>query len=139
MIKLEVDEKRYLSDALDGETIVMDMLQGRLFLLEAGAAVLWDRLLKGDTRETLMQAIESHYGSIVHAEAETFLNRLIALGLVSETNGDSVPLTDIAGLTWPTELGELALTEYDDMTSIITMDPIHDVDPSQGWPFKSRQ
>jgi hypothetical protein len=35
-------------------------------------------------------------------------------------------------------IGEFLVTQYDDMTSIITMDPIHDIDIQRGWPFKGK-
>jgi hypothetical protein len=151
MLRLQIDEKRYLSDTLADETIVMDMLEGRLFLFETGAAVLWNNLLKGSTKSVLLDEIESRYGHVALKEVDVFLERLMTLGLLSEVNGDEVLPSDVPVNTatdmtpnaqveqWPNELGELSLTEYDDMTSIITMDPIHDVDPNQGWPFESQK
>ncbi len=138
MARFEVDGARFLSDPLDGEIIVMDMLQGRLFLLEEGAAILWERVLRGQSREAIMAAIQSGYGSAEHTAAETFLNRLLALGLVTEDPSADGPLQEDAPDSWPPVLGEMRLTEYDDMTNIITMDPIHDVDPKRGWPFDGR-
>lgn len=138
MARFEVDGARFLSDPLDGEIIVMDMLEGRLFLLEQGAAILWERVLRGHSRESMMEAIQSAYGSADAAAAETFLNRLLALGLVTENPSADGRSQEDAPDTWPPVLGEMRLTEYDDMTNIITMDPIHDVDPKRGWPFDGR-
>ena len=138
MTRFDVDGARFLSDPLDGETIVMDMLLGRLYLLEEGAAILWDRVLRGQSRESIMAAILSRYGSDQHATADAFLNRLLALGLMSENRSADAPSPEDAPDSWPPVLGDLRLTEYDDMTNIITMDPIHDIDPQRGWPFEGR-
>lgn len=138
MARFDVDGARFLSDHLDGEIIVMDMLQGRLFLLEEGAAILWERVLSGQSRESIMAAIQSRYGGADYAAADGFLNRLLALGLVTENLSADGPSQKDEPISWPPVLGELRLTEYDDMTNIITMDPIHDVDPKRGWPFEGR-
>ncbi len=63
---------------------------------------------------------------------------MLALGLVTENLSADGPSQEDAPDSWPPVLGELRLTEYDDMTNIITMDPIHDVDPKRGWPFDGR-
>lgn len=136
MIRFDVDGKRFVSDPLDGETIVMDTVSGRLFLLEQGAAVLWESITKGAGRDALIAAVQSRGGTA--QDAVDFLDRLLALGLASEsTVDDGTALPDTTG-QWPAELGAFLLTQYDDMTSIITMDPIHDIDPQRGWPFDGR-
>ena len=136
MIRFDVDGKRFVSDPLDGETIVMDTVSGRLFLLEQGAAVLWDSITRGASRDALIAAVQSRGGAV--REAQDFLDRLLALGLASEAAvDDATELPDTTG-QWPADLGAFLLTQYDDMTSIITMDPIHDIDPQRGWPFDGR-
>ena len=63
---------------------------------------------------------------------------LIAKGLLTEVASPAPDGDAIGHAEWPADLGGLLLSEYDDMTSIITMDPIHDVDPQRGWPFDER-
>ena len=139
MLKFEVDSKRFHCDSQDGEVIVMDTVSGRLFLLEQAAAALWERLTKGETREAIISTIHLRYGPVEQAAAEACLMRLIKLGLVAEVvfNDENVRIESIDH-PWPAVLGEFLITQYDDMTSIITMDPIHDIDPQRGWPFEGR-
>ena len=54
MIRFEIDTKRFVSDPLEGETIIMDMVAGRLFLLEEGAATVWDHIVRGGARDELL-------------------------------------------------------------------------------------
>jgi hypothetical protein len=138
MSRFDVDGKRFVSDSLDGETIVMDTVSGRLFLLEQGAAVLWNGVTGGWTRDALIAAIETRYGYAERAAAEAFLARLADFGLFTENDEpreSEIPETPVQ---WPAVLGEFLVTQYDDMTRIITMDPIHDIDPKRGWPFDGR-
>ena len=134
-IRFEIDTKRFVSDPLEGETIIMDMVAGRLFLLEEGAATVWDHILRGRARDELLTLLGSRYGSEAVTGCETLLQRLCELGLVTEISTSHEGEIPAHSDCWPAVIGEFRLTEYDDMMSIITMDPIHDVDPNRGWPF----
>ena len=139
MIRFVIDTKRFLCDPLDGEVIVMDTVSGRLFLLEQAAAALWESLTKGETRESIISTINLRYGPVEQAATEACLMRLVELGLIAEVvlNDENVRM-ESTDHHWPAVLGEFLITQYDDMTSIITMDPIHDIDPQRGWPFEGR-
>ena len=138
MTRFEVDTQRFLSDPLDGEVIVMDTVSGRLFLLEQAAAAMWVSVCNGESRASILSTINSRYGPEQQAAVQACLDRLIEAGLATEVACDdplSLPPTD---QHWPPVLGEFLITQYDDMTSIITMDPIHDIDPQRGWPFEGK-
>lgn len=117
----------------------MDLLNGRLFLLEEGAAVVWDSLTGGLTLEALEATIRARYGDAAAEGLHEFVAGLLAKGLLAEASGTAPAAGHASDGDWPAEFGALRLTEYDDMTSIITMDPIHDVDPRRGWPFDERK
>ena len=132
------DPARFAVDTVDGETIVMDLVDGRLFLLEDGGAAIWDLLVGGVPLDVLEAAVEQRFGASVRDDVRTFVTGLVAQGLIAEGSdaGDTPAAAGVpAAPELPAELGELRITAYDDMTSIITMDPIHDVDPDRGWPF----
>ena len=132
------DPARFAVDTVDGETIVMDLVDGRLFLLEDGGAAVWDLLVGGVPLDVLEAAVEQRFGASVRDDVRTFVTGLVAQGLIAEASdaGDTPAAPGVpAAPELPAELGELRITAYDDMTSIITMDPIHDVDPDRGWPF----
>lgn len=126
------DSRKYAVDELDGETVVMDTVGGRLFLLEEAASLLWSPLASGTPLESLLEAVETRYGSHRRGDVEAFVDRLVDEGLLEATSEPS----NGAPVEWPEHLGEFRVTSYDDMSDIITMDPIHDVNPAKGWPFK---
>ena len=136
MPKLIIDKKRFAIDTFEGETIVMDLVEGRLYLFEGGASTLFEFLSLGAEVETLEQDIETRYGPTHHQLFTEFVQGLVEkeiLVTVSEFSSDTFFASQLA---WPEKLGDIIISEYDDMSSIITMDPIHDVDPEKGWPFK---
>jgi hypothetical protein len=137
-MRYRCDPDRFAVDPVDGETIVMDLVDGRLFLLEDGAAVVWDLLAAGTRADVLLEAVQARHGAAVRDDVATFVAGLVTRGLLVEVAAGADDADGAAAATavdLPPTLGELRLTEYDDMTSIITMDPIHDVDPRRGWPF----
>jgi hypothetical protein len=131
-MKYRVDPARFAIDTIESETIVMDLVDGRLFLLESGAAVVWDLVSGGVPLDLLEAAVEQACGVAVRDDVRAFVADLCVLGILEEATEDVPAPTSV---TIQAELGPLIITAYDDMTSIITMDPIHDVDPSRGWPF----
>ena len=139
MTRFYVDIKRFCCDAIDREVIIMDTVSGRLFLLEQAAALLWERIINSETREAILYNINTRYGPVKNKAAEDFLKHLIQLELVTEIFSDDKNLNPKStDQHWPEMIGEFLVTQYDDMTSIITMDPIHDIDPQRGWPFKGK-
>ena len=139
MTRFYVDIKRFCCDAIDREVIIMDTVSGRLFLLEQAAALLWERIINSETREAILYNINTRYGPVKNKAAEDFLKHLIQLELVTEIFSDDENLSPKStDQHWPEMIGEFLVTQYDDMTSIITMDPIHDIDIQRGWPFKGK-
>jgi hypothetical protein len=136
-MRYRCDPNRFAVEAVHGETIVMDLVDGRLFLLEDGAAVVWDQLAGGTPSEVLVGAVPARHGTAVRDDVITFVANLVTRGLLVEASPGEEEADWAAAVELPPTLGVLRLTEYDDMTSIITMDPIHDVDPSRGWPFET--
>lgn len=136
MSRYAVDTKRFAIDTFDGETIVMDLVGGHLYLFEGGASTLFEFLTQGAAVATLEQDVENKYGEANRQLFSDFVQSLVEKEIlvnVGEVSSDEVLTSQLA---WPEKLEEITVSEYDDMSSIITMDPIHDVDPAKGWPFQ---
>jgi len=137
MNKLVVDKNRFAIDTFDSETIVMDLVGGRLYLFEGCASTFLECLTTGETVATIEQTVNGKYGDKQRMEFISFVHSLQEKEILVEVSADSSVSSLPIRFEWPEELGEIVVTEYDDMSSIITMDPIHDVDPNEGWPFKN--
>jgi hypothetical protein len=134
-MRYRVDPKRFAIDALEGEILIMDLLEGRLYLLESAAAFAWGLLVNGEPSEGIESGLERRYGGDAKEEFARFLERLLERDLLTESPEDTNSNTTL-DRAWPANLGTFLISEYDDISSIITMDPIHDVDPGRGWPFE---
>lgn len=102
-----------ISDALEGDRIVIDIQTGAYYTLTAQAAELWSQA--------------SDHGEVADV-ADPVLARLVAEGLlVAEA---AAPAAEPS----PTEA---AFTRYNDMEELLLVDPIHEVD-NEGWPVFKR-
>ena len=136
MSRLVVDTARFAIDTIDGETIVMDLVGGRLYLFEGGASTLFELLAAGASVPLVEQEVENRYGERHRRDFVDFVQSLVKNQLLVDSVDEQVETLSSGKTVWPEKLGEIIVSEYDDMSSIITMDPIHDVDPEKGWPFK---
>jgi hypothetical protein len=115
MPRFSVEESRFAVDALDGETIIMDLLDGQLYLFEAGAAVLLGHILAGDNTEHIELTVERIYGQEALVAFQNLLRGLVEKGVLIE-----VPASQDRSSSendWPASLGEIVVSEYDDMST----------------------
>lgn len=129
-----VDTARFAVDELDGETMLMDLVEGRLVLLEFGSAKLWPWLASGFSITVLQNHVAEREGQGAAESFSEVVNRLVSLGALVPAAIDFPPGSLGEG-DLPGGMGRFVISEYDDISTIVTMDPIHDVDPERGWPF----
>jgi len=134
-MRYSVNKARFAVEELQDETIVMDLVGGRLFLLEGAASLAWRRLGCGESFEDVAKAVYQRYGEASSVNFVNFVKLMCERGVLEEVAGD--PHHHQQEDPWPQVLGDFTVSEYDDLSSIITMDPIHDVDSTRGWPFES--
>jgi hypothetical protein len=128
---LGVDASRCNHDTVDGETVILDATTGVLTLLVGVGPSVWERLVVGTDRGALLDAVADAYGADAVDDAATFVDELIAAGLVVEVDEvASVP----DPTPWPETYVAPRIERYEDIADIMTMDPIHEVDKTLGWP-----
>lgn len=102
-----------VSETIDDETIVVNLLDGSYFSLLAEASAVWQALQSGN----------SHH--LTPPNVRSSIRAFVENGLVIGTVPDE----------WPTSEGA-PITKYTDMEQMLLLDPIHDVD-EHGWPTPS--
>ena len=133
---LHANVPRVVHETIDGEVIVIDLATGTYFSLQGGAADVWALLGTGrstaDIVSTLAEAYREDPDSI-RSELEPFVAELESESLVVVAESDpglvpnGVPDLRAAGPF------SVRLEKHTDMTELILLDPVHDVD-SVGWP-----
>jgi hypothetical protein len=105
-----------VSDTLEGDTIVIDIISGAYYTLTSAAGEVWRQVKENGSVTRDM--------SLGHKNC---LSQLVAEGLLIS---DSVAMVDIDSL-------DPAFTKYVDMQDLLLADPVHEVDEA-GWPIISK-
>jgi hypothetical protein len=126
-----------VSEVFDAETVVVDLVAGRYYAVNATATAIWSRLAARPTLDEVAAALAPACGGPERARAEVapFLDRLVEAGLVLRTDGAPEETTAAAA---PPALagGPLPPADFEvftDLEDLLVLDPIHDLDES-GWP-----
>lgn len=131
------DTGRFPNDTIDGETVLIDAQKGHLFLFTGLGPQIWQRLGRGVTLEALIDEVAARYGEGAAGPTRAFLESLEgAEMLCGDAPSDQLPAADPS---WPSAFVAPALEQYDQIADIISMDPIHEVDSSKGWPHRDEE
>lgn len=129
--QLRVDDGRFPSETLDGETVVIDTVTGQVVVFDGVASMIWQILRVGVDVDELETACVERYGAASRAIVSTFVDAVRDGEMV-------VPVTVVErlpdDLAWPQEFAAPVLERFDGLVDLLTVDPIHDVDPATGWP-----
>jgi hypothetical protein len=128
-----VDTGNVVHETIEGEVIVIHLLNGSYYSLGGGGPEIWEQLLQGASSRQIAAAVPTE--GAAEDEVATALNELLAalledgLIVVHNGNGNSgQPPSPVAG-TWVPPIFE----RYTDMKDFFLLDPIHEVDAA-GWP-----
>ena len=127
------DTARFPHDTIDGETVLIDSENGHLFLFLGVGPQVWERLLAGASVDGLVNEVGSRYGVAAAAPTRAFLEALQQAEMLRNDLAPSAAPAS-ASTAWPEIFVAPTLERYDQIADIISMDPIHEVDPSKGWP-----
>jgi hypothetical protein len=128
------DPQRFPHETIDGETVIIDAESGRLFLATGVGPWLWNKLTSGASFEALVDDMTAQYGPDAASPTLDFLLSLKELGLLGSAPGAAATVLEAPAL--PDLFAAPLIEKYDDIADIIAMDPIHDIEPSKGWPHR---
>jgi hypothetical protein len=131
---LYANARKFPHDTVDGETVIIDSVHGRLFLLTGSGPWVWHRLVRGSTIDGLVSELESRFGADAGTQVRAFLASLHEHGMLTDERQDAPAGSEEPALADP--FAPPQLEKYDEISDIIAMDPIHDVDPTKGWPHR---
>jgi hypothetical protein len=97
---LVVDAERFAHETVEGETVVIDSVNGHLFLLTGLGPWLWKRMMRGSTIEAVIEEVKLRYGDgAVEAIREFLLTLVGAEMLRAGTGVFALPAADFTSLT----------------------------------------
>lgn len=116
-------------DRAVGQTVVINLLTGHYFRLDEASSMLWERLETAPTAAALMASCTNP--DDLAARLPAILNELQDHGLVAAVTDGTIP-TDQPPASWT--FAGFTLESFTDLEDILGLDPIHEADPTAGWP-----
>lgn len=126
------------SEMIEGEAVIMDLRSGHYFSARDTGALVWDWLDKGHSDRQVAQrlAAQCHIEETeAHAGVSKFISELLAKDLVRISEARDVVASNEPESNVPMAFTPPAIEEFDDMSNLLLLDPIHDV-AAVGWPAR---
>lgn len=132
----ELDLDRYASETFEREVVVLNLIEGTYYALGGSANEIWPQLTARRPVQEIAAELARIHGAppaeIATALGE-FSRRLLEEGILrpatAPADAAATPLTPNSEKFVPP-----TFEKYVDMQDLLTLDPIHDVDPESGWP-----
>jgi hypothetical protein len=140
-MKYRVNNPNVTSEEIDGEIIIVNLLNGNYYSAVDLAAHLWRRIERGDNvgsiRDELLVRFADQRDSI-EVDLSEFLLKLESEALIvkqsrEESPNDPAPNGNSVDIGMPASYSVPVLSCYSDMQDLLLLDPIHDV-ADVGWP-----
>lgn len=133
-----VNTPAIVSEIFDNEVILVNMSRGHYYSLRDTAATIWQGLDAGLPVDALIDRLVAGY-TIERAEAgqavALFLQQAAEQQLIIPA-GQPVVIKPLDAPLIRRPFSTPVLETYTDMQDLLALDPIHDVDPQQGWPIQ---
>lgn len=127
-----------INETIENEAIILHLGTGRYYSARGCGAQAWSWLSEAVPVSRVVQLLASTYDAdrqLIETELDKFIGDLQAEGLLVETTdaapGPAVP-ENANGSRLPFEPPVIEC--YTDLQDLLLLDPVHEVDASQGWP-----
>ena len=114
-------------DASVDDTVIINLVSGRYFRLDAASSLAWNALVASGSRTAFTASATNE--SDVMAAIDDMIASLVAEELIVEA-----PADDAAANPEPWTFAGFTLESFSDLEDILGLDPIHEADPDKGWP-----
>ncbi len=136
---LFADTARFPHDTIDGETVLIDSQLGHLFLFTGLGPWLWQRMVRGATFNTVVGEVTARFGPDAAEPTRRFLESLETAKLLRSDDLPAEMADEDPSVIFPDTFVAPGIERYEDISDIITMDPIHDIDTAKGWPHRKAE
>lgn len=123
-----VNSPAVVFDASADDTVIINLVSGRYFRLDAVSSLAWNALVASGSRAAFASSAANE------TELVTSMDDMIT-ALVDEELIVEAPAGDaVAENPEPWTFAGFTLESFSDLEDILGLDPIHEVDPNKGWP-----
>ena len=112
-------------DASANDTVIINLVSGRYFRLDAASSLAWNALLASGSREAFVASAGN--APELAASVDSMIEALTAENLIVPAGETTAEATSWA-------FAGFSLESFSDLEDILGLDPIHEADPDKGWP-----
>lgn len=141
--RFKVNRPQVILEAFEDEVVVVNLETGVYYSLVGSAAELWELISQGRSIAEIVEVVASRHRmdcSSLQPIVERFIWELIEEQLVSPSDATAAEPTSPCESPAPAVGAAFvapSLEKFTDMTDLIMLDPIHEVDET-GWPAPKR-
>ncbi len=114
-------------DASADDTVIINLVSGRYFRLDADSSPAWNALLASGSRAAFVSSASN--AAELDAGVESMIAALTAEDLIVPAPESE---TTVEAGSWT--FSSFSLESFSDLEDILGLDPIHEADPDKGWP-----
>ena len=132
-MQYQVKTSAIIHEFLEDEVIVANLDSGIYYSIQDGGRVVWQLLTASVPIDAIKEIFFQKYKKDISDLLETFIKQTVDEDLLIPRQEQShYTLPD---LNYPESFHTIVLEKYDEVKSLLALDPIHEVD-KQGWPVK---
>ncbi|MEY4532006.1 MAG: hypothetical protein RLZZ156_2729 [Deinococcota bacterium] len=131
----ELNSPQVAAEVLDGEAMVIDFKNGLYFSLRGSAALIWSLVVTHHSVSSITLQLEARLED-ANELIPAFIAKLEQQELI-RVSSQTTTEVQLSSSNEPLQNPELEL--FDDMQALLLLDPIHEVEPSRGWPSASKK
>jgi hypothetical protein len=136
---IAVNRDKIAHEIVEDEVIIINLETGAYYHLRETGVDVWRAIEQGASREQLIEALAERSGAgrdAAKEAASAFVDELAREEIVVFEPGDGAsPPLELGAPGKKLSLDTLQLAKYTNMSDLLLLDPIHDVD-EQGWPHR---
>jgi hypothetical protein len=140
---IRVNQAKMVHETIDNEVIIINLETGTYYNIVDTGVEVWRLVEQGISRPQLLEAMAYQYAAdrdTVVSAVNAFLDELLGEEIIVAEIGDGQSNLTMEGdkKIADTAFTPPTLSTYTNMSDLLLLDPIHDVD-EQGWPKHKQQ
>lgn len=131
-----INQPAVIAEVIDGEAIIVNLDSGTYYSLCDSGCAVWELLVQQMTVPDVVQNLASRYSSVssvIEAGVTALLTELLNEQLLLPAEGAPAAAPALVHADGHQPFPPPVLDKFTDMTDLLLLDPIHEVD-TQGWP-----
>jgi len=133
MAQYELNSPEVIFDQFDDEAVIVNLKSGHYFSILGNSAVIFQLLTSGVSTESIAQAYLPHETinrGKMKEELDAHLATLVHYKILRKAEKAITYEKEIPAIKFE----KLIFEVFHDMEEVIMIDPVHEVDPEEGWP-----